>query len=253
MKSMGTERETPDEGWTLVVPVKSLDRAKTRLASVLEPSDRRALVLAMATDVLDACLAAPDVARVRVVSSDPEVARLAQGRASCDGSPHARERWQPVLEIVPEPAAVDGVDPLNAALSAALSGVTGPAGVVAADLPELRAGHLCAVLGTAARHAHSVVPDHHGVGTTMAFWTGPNPERVPRFGTGSASRHLGEGGAIALGDVDPSGAIGRDVDTPGDLDALTGRPVGPATARALDAVSGGLPPLGERVSATMVP
>lgn len=253
MRSMRTERGTPGEGWTLVVPVKSLDRAKTRLARVLEPSDRRALVLAMAADVIDACLAAPDVARVRVVSSDPEVARLAHGRASRDGPPHVCEPWQPVLEIVSEPAAVDGVDPLNAALSAALSGVTGPAGVVAADLPELRSGHLGAVLATAARHAHSVVPDHHGVGTTMAFWTGPARDRVPRFGTGSASRHLGEGGAVPLDDLDPSGAVGRDVDTPADLDALTGRPVGPATARALDAVSGGAPPLGGRVSATMVP
>ncbi|MBB1050764.1 2-phospho-L-lactate guanylyltransferase, partial [Dietzia sp. CW19] len=62
-----------DGGWTIVVPVKALDRAKSRLARALPASDRRALALAMAADVFRTCVATPGVSRVRVVTSDPDV------------------------------------------------------------------------------------------------------------------------------------------------------------------------------------
>lgn len=229
-----------DGGWTLVVPVKALDRAKGRLAPTLSAPARGALVLAMATDVLRACLAAPGVARVRVVTSDSEVAALARGLG---------------VEVVPEPdraGGSSGADPLNSALTAGIRGVPGPVGVVAADLPELRADTLGRVLAAAARHRHAIVPDHRGAGTTMAFWTGPGEDRIPRFGPDSAARHLTEGGAVPLTDADPTGATGRDIDTPGDLTALVGRDVGAATTAALrapSAVSGARPVGG---SATMV-
>lgn len=41
----------------IAVPVKSLERAKSRLAGALAPLERAALTLAMLEDVLDACLA----------------------------------------------------------------------------------------------------------------------------------------------------------------------------------------------------
>ena len=43
---------TGTDGWTIVVPVKALDRAKSRLDPALPSAGRKALVLAMATDVL---------------------------------------------------------------------------------------------------------------------------------------------------------------------------------------------------------
>ncbi|MFN3601289.1 MAG: 2-phospho-L-lactate guanylyltransferase [Dietzia sp.] len=235
-----TGHGTTDGGWTIIVPVKALDRAKSRLARALPASGRRALVLAMATDVLRTCAATPGVSRVRVVTSDPDVAALAR-----------RLR----VEIVPEPVGAselsDG-DPLNAALTEAIAGVPGPVGVVTADLPELRAPQLARVLAAAAVHPHSMVPDHRGAGTTMAFWTGPAVARIPRFGPDSAARHLSEGGAVPLGEADPSGAAGRDVDTPEDVLALTERDVGEATAAVLrtPSVAQGVHAAG--VSATMV-
>lgn len=233
-----------DDGWTIVVPVKALDRAKSRLSRALPAPGRRALALAMATDVLLTVTRTPGVARVRVVTSDPDVATLARRLG---------------LEIVPEPEPATGVtepsdvDPLNAALSAAILGVTGPAGVVTADLPELRPEHLARILIAAAEHAHSVVPDHRGAGTTMAFWTGGTGARVPRFGVGSAARHLSEGGAVPLHGADPSGASGRDVDTPEDVAALTGLPVGEATAAVLRTPAVAQGAHSDGVSATMVP
>ncbi|MEH6818625.1 MAG: 2-phospho-L-lactate guanylyltransferase [Dietzia psychralcaliphila] len=225
-------------GWTIVVPVKALDRAKSRLARALHAPARRALVLAMATDVLRTCVATPGVARVRVVTSDPDVAALAR-----------RLR----IEIVPEPVGAadrSGGDPLNAALTEAIRGVPGPVGVVTADLPELRAPQLARVLAAAAGHAHSMVPDHGGAGTTMAFWTGPAGARIPRFGPDSAARHLSEGGAVPLDEV--SGAAGRDVDTPEDVLALAERAVGEATAAVLRTPSVAQGAHSAGVSATMV-
>lgn len=227
------------DGWTIVVPVKDLGRAKSRLAAVASASVRRTLVLAMATDVLTACVATPGVSRVRVVTSDPDVAALADEMG---------------LETVsdPSPPADSGVDPLNTALTAGLDGVPGPVGVVAADLPELRPGLLGRVLAQAARHRHSTVPDHRGAGTTMAFWTGPEESRIPRFGSGSAARYQVEGGAVPLSSADPTGAVGRDVDTPEDLAALSRRPVGPATGTALGEYSRSLSTPLTGVCATMV-
>ena len=228
------------DGWTIVVPVKGLDRAKSRLAPALPPADRRALVLAMAADVLAACAATPGVSRVRVVSSDPDVGELARRLG---------------LQFRTEPATAPGrggEDPLNRALAHAIGDVAGPVGVVTADLPELGPRDLARVLAAAAEHPHSVVPDHQGAGTTMAFWTGPGSPRVPRFGVDSAARHRSLGGAVVLADADPSGTAGRDVDTPDDLAALEGRAVGPATAAALRAP--GAPHVARTpgVSATMV-
>lgn len=234
-------RGTADGGWTIIVPVKALDRAKSRLARTLSAPGRRALVLAMATDVFRACAGSPAVSRVRVVTSDPDVGALAQGFG---------------LEVVPEPpvsADSPDADPLNVALAAAIAGVPGPVGVVTADLPELDSDTLERVLSAAARHSHSMVPDHRGVGTTMVFWTGPATTRVPRFGGDSAARHVSEGGAVPLLGADTSGAAGRDVDTPEDLAGLSGRTVGGATATTLRARADAPGAHAAGVSATMVP
>src|SRR5215470_13268015 len=61
--------------WSLVVPVKVLARAKTRLAS-LAGADRPALALAMAADTVAAALDCPQVGRVIVVTDDPQAAEV---------------------------------------------------------------------------------------------------------------------------------------------------------------------------------
>jgi 2-phospho-L-lactate/phosphoenolpyruvate guanylyltransferase len=56
--------------WTVLLPVKVLARAKSRLA-VLAGERRRELALALAADTVASVLACPEVARVVVVTSDP--------------------------------------------------------------------------------------------------------------------------------------------------------------------------------------
>lgn len=119
-----------------------------------------------------------------------------------------------------------------------------------ADLPELLPVQLADILARAVVHPHSMVTDHRGVGTTMAFWTGPATSRVSRFGAGSAGRFRTDGGAVTL---PVPGHASRDVDTPGDLSALATREVGRATAGVLRRASVTLPTRPDGVSATMVP
>src|SRR5699024_8179622 len=183
------------------------------------------------------------VSLVRAITPPPDLSPLAQALG---------------LETVPDPRPTGTRGPLNAAVDAVVRGTAGPVGGVTADLPELRAPLRGRLLGASPAHPHSTVPDHRGSGTTRAFWsgaaTGPDRDsvRVSRFGPGSAARFRVDGGAVDLADLDPGGAGRRDVDTPEDLAALTGRTVGAATAAALRVHSGTLSSPGPGVSATMV-
>jgi 2-phospho-L-lactate guanylyltransferase len=63
----------------IVLPVKALDEAKSRLASVLAPLERAALTLAMLEDVIDATLLLPGW-ETWVVSPDEAVLEVAAAR-----------------------------------------------------------------------------------------------------------------------------------------------------------------------------
>lgn len=61
-----------------IVPIKHFELAKARLAPVLTPEQRRDLMRAMATDVLESLAATPGIERIVVVSGEPEIDALAQ-------------------------------------------------------------------------------------------------------------------------------------------------------------------------------
>src|SRR5690348_11880068 len=113
--------------WSLVVPVKVLAHAKSRLAALAGPS-RAELALAMAADTVAAALASPEVARVIVVTDDrrasAELARLG------------------ALVTLDEPG--QGLNPaLRHGAALVSSQWPGAAiGALAADLPALRPGDL---------------------------------------------------------------------------------------------------------------
>jgi hypothetical protein len=60
-----------------VVPAKTLEQAKTRLAQVLSPEERRVLSLAMLRDVLGALRGAQHLAGVAVVTADAALEKAA--------------------------------------------------------------------------------------------------------------------------------------------------------------------------------
>ena len=202
----------PVASWGLVVPVKRLALAKTRLA-VQGPS-RADLALAFAADVVSAGLACPSVATVLVVTDD------AEARA--------------VLAALGAVVAADWPDAgLNPALAhgAALLRADAPGlGVVtaAADLAALRPDDLAAVLRAVRDGERGFVSDQRGTGTTVLA-AAAGAELGPCFGADSRERHRA-GGAREL---TAAASVRLDVDTAEDLRAALELGVGPHTRQAL--------------------
>jgi len=201
----------PGQSWAIVIPVKRLDRAKTRL-TVAAPLRRR-LALAMALDTLDAALRCESVDTVIVVTDEPEVATVARDRGA--------------VVVADEPD-----DGLNAALRHGAARAPGGAGVaaVAADLPALRPDELDGLLRAAAAHPVSVVADAAGSGTTLYAAAG-QAKFDPRFGPDSLAAHV-TAGAVDLTPV-AGVSLRTDVDTLDDLRAASRHGVGAATASAV--------------------
>ena len=152
----------PHLHWSLVVPVKVLARAKTRMAAAAGPH-REALARAVAADTVAAALRCDRVRDVIVVTDDPlPAADLAALGAR-------------VVPDVPDaglnPALVYGAGRGREASPDA--GV----GALSADLPALRPDELARVLDAAAAVPEAFVPDAAGVGTTLRARV---RRRVPR-------------------------------------------------------------------------
>ncbi|AKZ58356.1 2-phospho-L-lactate guanylyltransferase [Streptomyces ambofaciens ATCC 23877] len=199
--------------WTLVVPVKPLARAKSRLSDTAHDGVRPGLALAFAQDTVAAALACPAVAGVAVVTDDAQAGRaLAELGAG----------------VVPD----EPGDGLNAALAHGAAFVRAahprsPVAALNADLPALRPAELTRVLTAAAQFPRAFLPDAAGIGTTLLA-AAPGRELAPAFGTDSRARHRASGAAeLRLDSVD---SVRQDVDTGDDLRAALALGVGPRTA-----------------------
>ena len=208
-------------GWVLVIPVKRLAVAKSRLAE-FAGGQRADLALAFAADTLAAALSSPEVLGIAVVTDDEAVAAMAraQGCLAVPDEPDAG-----LNQALAHGAAV-AQDHWHGSAVAALSG----------DLPALRPAELTAALRAAGVAASAFVADADGHGTTLL--TAATPAAfAPRFGSGSAAAHR-RGGAVELTGLDvPS--LRRDVDTPADLLVAQALGLGPRTRAVLGALQGG--------------
>ena len=206
---------TPPGRWCLVVPVKRLALAKTRLA-VAAGEQRSDLALAFALDTVEAALACDRVRAVIAVTDEPVASRLLLelGAAVVADRPDAGLN----------PALVHG------ARAARQAHPDCGVGALSADLPALRTGELALVLDRADAHDVCFVRDAGSDGTTLLLArTGVRLE--PAFGPGSAERHA-DGGAVELRGRDFV-SLRRDVDTEEDLVAASALGLGP---RSLDVV-----------------
>lgn len=205
--------------WLVVVPVKPLPLAKTRLRGVVPDVVHGDLVLAMARDTIAAALACGQVTGLVVVSDDPLIRRAAEelGASGVPDKPDAG---------------------LNAAVTFGAAGAPGPVAALAADLAALRPADLAAALDAAAGlRRRAFVADTTGTGTVLLTAPAGVPLE-PRFGVDSAAAHR-RSGALPLDGSWPS--LRRDVDTPADLAEATALGLGPATAALLSA-----PPVASR-------
>jgi 2-phospho-L-lactate/phosphoenolpyruvate guanylyltransferase len=198
--------------WSVVIPVKVLARAKSRLAGLAGPS-RSALALAMAADTVSAVMACPAVCAVIVVTDDDAAADTLGGLGA--------------TVVADEPSA--GLNPAlvhGASVAAARRPGSGTA-ALAADLPALRPTELGGGLLAAGGCAEAFVPDAAGTGTTL-YTVRPGVLFWPRFGPDSAASYRRGGAAELLLPDAPS--LRRDVDTPDDLRGAAALGLGPRTA-----------------------
>ncbi|MFN8043745.1 MAG: 2-phospho-L-lactate guanylyltransferase [Mycobacterium sp.] len=204
----------PDVG--LVIAVKRLADAKTRLAPVFAGGSREHVVLAMLLDTIAAARAVSALHSITIVTPDETAAAAARGLGA---------------EVLPDPTPSSDPDPLNSAILAAAAAVAGRApniAVLQGDLPALRSVELEEALTQGRSHRRSFVADRHGSGTAALFAFGSPLD--PRFGADSAHRHR-DSGAVEL--TGPWPGLRCDIDTPEDLAAAERLGVGAATAEAL--------------------
>ncbi len=194
----------------VVLPVKALDRAKTRLAdSGVLPAERVALATGMLTDVLEALDHARLVDDVIVVTSDPRVEVLARTYGN---------------QVIAD-------DPDEGHSGAALRGIRWAvddgafhALLLAGDTPEIDGAEIDGVLEKLADGPDVViVPDRHGSGTNALLLTPPDVIE-PSFGPGSRERHerLAHDAGACVRSCELA-SLALDVDTAEDLAMLAGR------------------------------
>ncbi|WP_415974443.1 2-phospho-L-lactate guanylyltransferase [Rhodococcus sp. 077-4] len=220
----------------VLIAVKDLTAAKSRLAAEFSPPDRSRLVLAMLSDTVSAASAVPVVESVTVVTPDPLVARTAReiGARVFDepvGDParHPDERLNHAF------ASAAHVLRRDAAVGDIQDGLTRTADRVdiialQADLPSMRSTELAQAYAAARSGGRSLVVDHHGTGTAALILKDSPDDLAPLFGRDSA-RHHSASGARELDGSWPG--LRLDVDTADDVRRAHRLGVGPATSAVL--------------------
>ena len=202
--------------WAIVVPVKRLAIAKTRLSVTAEL--RAELAMAMALDTVRAALAAGQVGRVVAVTDE-----IAAGAALA-------ELGAEIVADEPD-AGLNAALTHGAAVASRSRGGDGPVAALAADLPALRGDELAGVLALALDARAAVVADAAGAGTTLL--AAPSASALtPAFGPGSRRAHVETGAVDLTGRAGAS--VRRDVDTLSDLAAAADLGLGPACRELLD-------------------
>jgi len=191
-----------------LVPLKDLVQAKTRLAGLLRPSERRALAQAMVEDVLTVLAEHPEIERVTLVSDDPGANLLAANYGVDCWTEHSlgTRGLNAVIERASERLLAAGDEPLL---------------VLHGDLPLLTAADISSALDCQRASNGLVVGcDRHGTGTNLLAF---NRASVPQFcfGVDSCARHLASARSTGVpAQVLQKPGIGLDVDEPGDLALL---------------------------------
>jgi 2-phospho-L-lactate guanylyltransferase len=190
-----------------VLPIKSFDAAKQRLAERLPAGNRRALAQAMCADVLLALRRSKAVDDVVVVTSELNASALASGHG---------------VEVVDDPEEAGQSAAALRGIEVAIEKGADRVLLVPGDCPALDPLALDALVGADRGEEPNVVivADRHGVGTNALLLSPPGVIE-PAFGEGSFERHRDRADAAGVRFiVEDVPSLALDVDTPDDFDAL---------------------------------
>jgi len=213
-------RSRPDGDIGVIVAVKRLTAAKTRLAPMFAAPVRGNVVLGMLVDTLTAAAKANSVRLITVVTPDDVAAAAAVELGAA---------------VIADPTPAGHPDPLNNAIAAAAQVVSETVPniiVLQGDLPALQTRELDDVITAARLHSRSFVADRLGTGTSALCAFGAPLD--PRFGLNSAGRHKNSGAVELIGRWP---GLRCDIDTPDDLAVARGLGIGPATMSAIEGLS----------------
>ena len=185
-----------------ILPVKSFDAAKQRLAATLGAGSRQALAQAMFQDVLATVGRVPAVTKIVLVTGESAAAFAAPDDA--------------VVLTDDEEAGQSAAVAIGVrwALAEGFERVV----MVPGDTPLLEGGELEELIGRPEKIV--IVPDRAGTGTNALVLTPPDAIETA-FGPGSLERHVTAARASGLDfAVVEAASLMHDVDTPEDLDAL---------------------------------
>jgi 2-phospho-L-lactate guanylyltransferase len=189
-----------------IIPIRSLESAKSRLGGPLDAEERQDLVADLLDRTLRAAGAVDSIESVVVVSPDPAVLRAAsaagatpvgQSGTGLNEGLRAAGRW----------ATADGATALL---------------VMPGDLPAISAATIRAIVEAAADHAEpgrplvALVTDRHGRGTNALLMS--PPDAIPfAFGPDSRTAHLGAARLAGAVVVEIESPLALDLDLPEDL------------------------------------
>lgn len=193
-----------------IVPIKELDGAKQRLAPLLSPAQRRALIDVMMGEVLEAVAATPSLAGIVVVTVDPQATALATrlgARVVTDGARDGHTG-----------SVMGGVR---------LLAKEGRGGILTlpADIPAVTPQEISLVIGAhLPGRSFTISPAHDRLGSNTVICS--PPDAVPlRFGDNSYYPHLEAGERSGIEPtVMPQPGIAMDIDHPIDLAAFLRMP-----------------------------
>jgi len=201
-----------------IVPIKTLDRAKQRLAKVLSEDERRSLMLAMARDVLSCLAKSTQLTGILIVSRAPEADALAQSFAT--------ERYAESPDANLAQALEQAAQHLISHFGA--KGVI----VVPADVPGIQVDELDQLLAT--NENVTILPDDENIGTNGLICS--PPLCMPYIFDGKSFKpHVDA--AFAKGitpKIVPGTAFALDIDTPDDLLAVCDKEPASQTASYLN-------------------
>ena len=189
-----------------IVPVRTLEGAKSRLGGSLDAEERQDLVRLLLSRTILAAGQVPAISSVVVVSPDPAILALASG----DGAAPLRQAGEGLNEGLEQAVAWAQAQGASAVL------------VLAGDLPSVSADSIEEIVTTAAAAASPdralvvVVPDRHGLGTNALLLSPPDVIRFA-FGTDSRIAHEAAARAVNALSLEVDGPLALDLDLPEDL------------------------------------